>query len=86
MLQPLLVRMPVGHLSSWLLISLKPKEIFESSALLLHLAEFGQGSNLAGDRKTNSSKETEQRHKPVSSKKRKLNIIFYLQAIFLVVW
>lgn len=38
----LLVGTPVGPLSSWLLIFLKPTEMFESSALLLNLFEFGQ--------------------------------------------
>lgn len=31
-----------GTFLLWQLISLKPKENFQSSALLLHLAEFGQ--------------------------------------------
>lgn len=38
----LLVGTPVGLLSFWLLIFLKPTGIFESPALLLNLAEFGQ--------------------------------------------
>lgn len=38
----LLVGMPAGVLSSWLLISLKPTGILESSAFLLNLVKFGQ--------------------------------------------
>lgn len=68
---------PLGSWFSW------NQKKFLRALLSYHIwLSLVKGSNLAGDRKANSSNETEQRHKPVSSKKRRLNIIFLFKSKF----
>lgn len=82
---------PLGSWFSW------NQKKFLRALLSYHIwLSLVKGSNLAGDRKANSLNETEQRHKPVSSKKRRLNIFLFKskfsrgvvnsQGIFLLPW